>query len=332
MTGLLPTEPLIQKICSKLWGRMIDFADHDMPVPLHDWVNFLTFDVVGSLAFGGPVGFVDQGRDVDGIIKSIHDGFWLMASMGNFPLQMAWFNNPLALWMSRSLGSRRINAFPLFLEWLDARVEERYQSGLGDKPRDLLQHFIEAKDMDGKPVVKGDVMIEGVTILSAGADTTAIGILAVLGALLLHPGSITRLQTEIDDAYAELGLDGDSDELSFTAAEKLPYLSAVIKESTRLHPSVQYQLPRYAPEGGAQIGNYHVPEGTICGISPKPMNRSKEIFGEDADEWRPERWIASDPKQEEKIRYWNTHLTTVSNHVSRYINSAALTQMAVWHG
>lgn len=314
MTSILAMEPLIQDVAGSLWRRLGEFADRGESVPMHDWANFFAFDVVGSLAMGGPIGFVERGVDVDGIIRSIHDGFWLMANMGNMPLQMFWFNNPLSQWLVEKLGSRRLVAFSLFLNWLDNRVEERYRSLRSDadnKRRDMLQVFIDAKDMSGNPVKKGDVMIEGVNILGAGADTTTVGILATLGALLQNQDSARRLQAELDDAHERLGIQ-EAEDIPYTELAKLPYLSAVIKESTRLHPSIQYQLPRVAPEGGVDIGPYQVPGGMICSISPTSMNRSKEIFGPDADDWNPQRWIPDGPDDEERIKLWTSQLTTVS--------------------
>jgi len=311
MTAIQSVEPIIQDVADAMWRKMGEFADNGTPVPIDKWVNYFAFDAVGSLALGGPIGFVEQGVDVDGIITSIHDGFWLMANMGNLPLQMFWFNNPIAQWAIKAFGGERLGAFSRFLNWLEARIDERYQNGLGDKRRDMLQLFIEAKDMSGQPVKKGDVMIEGVNILGAGADTTTVGILATLGALLMHPDAISRLQQEIDKAYEDLGLDKTGGDILYPEASKLPFLSAVIKESTRLHPSIQFQLPRIVGPGGVHIGGFQVPEGMTCGINPGSMNRCKEIFGPDADEWNPDRWIAKDADDEEKIKYWNTQLTTV---------------------
>ncbi|KAL1982523.1 hypothetical protein VTN96DRAFT_1248 [Rasamsonia emersonii] len=233
-----------------------------------------------------------------------------MANMGNIPGQMFWINNALAQWLIKRFGGKRLNSFSIFLDWLDRRVSERMKNGLGDRRKDMLQHFIEAKDMDGKPVWKGDVMIEGVNILGAGADTTSIVILAVLSALLLHRPERQKLQQEIDQAYTSLGLQDPGQEISFKDAERLPYLSAVIKESMRLHPSISYQLPRVVPSSGVQIGPYYMRPGTICSISATSMNRSKEIFGDDADEWKPERWIASNEEEKERISTMNSLLTT----------------------
>lgn len=155
-------------------------------------------------------------------------------------------------------------------------------------------------------------MIKGVNILRASADTTTVDILAIRGALLLHPDSIPNLQVEINNVYQSLGLDKTGEDISFTEASKLPFLSAVVKESTRLHPSIQYQLPRIVGEASVRIGDFDVPQGMTYGISPTAMNRLKEIFGQDADEWKPDRWIPTDTQYEEKIKYWNTQLTTVS--------------------
>lgn len=311
MSSILSMEPFIQEVASELWDRFREFSKSSDAVPLHLWGNYFAFDVVGQLALGGKIGFVEHGEDIGGIIKSIHDGFYLMANMGNVPLQMFWFNNAIAQWFVKNFGGKRLNSFNIFLQWLDKRVTERMTNGLGNKRKDMLQHFVEAKDMSGQPVTKGDVMIEGVNILGAGADTTSIGILAVMGAILTHPNAKKQLQEEIDQAYRDLGLEKTGSEIDFKEAEKLPYLSAVIKESMRLHPSISYQLPRVVPAPGIQIGEHFIKPGTICSISPTSMNRSKEVFGPDAEEWRPERWIPANAEDQSRISTMNGFLTTV---------------------
>ena len=316
---MLSVEPLIQDVANTNWLKFRELVTRGKPVPIHTWANYFAFDVVGQLSLGGKLGMLEQERDVDGIIQSIHDGFWLMANMGNMPLQMFWFNNSFSRWMVKRFGGARLNALDVFLEWLEERVDERMKNGLGDTRRDMLQHFIEAKDQNGQPVKKGDVMIEGVNILGAGADTTSIAILAVLGALLLHPEVKKQLMAEIDQAYKDLGLVENQLEISFKDCETLPLLSAVVKESMRLHPSITYQLPRVVPDQGVQIGPYQFDRRTICGISPAAMNRSKEVFGDDAAEWKPERWIVKSPEDEKIISSMNHEMTTVSHPLSKFM-------------
>jgi cytochrome P450 len=320
MTSILGLEPLIQGVMDLNLRKLDELVDDGKYFPIDRMVTFFTSDVVGQLAIGGKIGFLEQGKDVDGIIQSIHDGFYLMGNMGILPLQMFWINNPVSKWFTKTFGGNRLNAFDVFIDWLDKRVEERMTNGLlPGQPRDLLQHFIEAKDPQGRQVGKTEVMIEGVNILAAGSDTTAISIVACLGYLLPNPLSKAKLIKEIDNAYRELNIDDQGREISFKEAEKLPYLSAVIMESTRLHPSIQYQLPRIVPPGGIQVGEYFLPYGTTCGVSARAVNCSREIFGSDAEEFRPERWIPLDPKDEERIKSKKSLLMTVSYHFSPFL-------------
>jgi cytochrome P450 len=69
-----------------------------------------------------------------------------------------------------------------------------------------------------------------------------------------------------------------------------------------------FQLPRYVPPEGVTIAGSFIPGGYAVSISPRSHNRLKEIFGEDADEWRPERWL----EDESKSKYMDYLLTTVS--------------------
>lgn len=312
MSSMLSMENLIQDTANQGWAKFRELVARGQPIELDKWVSYFTFDVVGTLALGGPLGMLQQEKDVDGIIGSIHDGFWLMANMGNMPLQMFWFNNAVAQWLVKKMGGKRLNAFSVFLDWLEARVDIRMKHGLGDQRRDLLQHFIDAKDQSGNPVKKGDVMIEGVNILGAGADTTTVAILAVLGAVLQHPSHKQRLIAEIDQAYKDLGLADNGTEISFKDCENLSFLSAVVKESMRLHPSITYQLPRVLPSEGLQVGKYQFDRNIICGISAASMNRSVEIFGPDASLWVPERWLAESEAEKSRVNDMNRDLTTVS--------------------
>ncbi|KAL4731516.1 hypothetical protein ACLX1H_000486 [Fusarium chlamydosporum] len=304
-------EPLIQDVMDLNLQRLGELADDGNYFSIDKMVNYFTSDVVGQLALGGMVGFLEQKMDVGGIIQSVHDGFYCTGNMAILPLQLFWISNPVSKWLTKNFGGGRLKAFDVFVDWLDKRVEERMVNGLlPDQRRDALQHFIEAKDPQGRPVDKKEVMIEGVNFLAAGSDTTSVGILTCLGYLLTNPDSKMKLMREIDEAYRELKLEDEGREISFKEAEKLPYLSAVITESTRLHPSIQYQLPRIVPSEGAQIGEYFLPEGTTCGVSAKAVNCSREIFGPDAEEFRPERWVPQSPEDEERIKKENSLLMT----------------------
>lgn len=72
---------------------------------------------------------------------------------------------------------------------------------------------------------------------------------------------------------------------------------AVMKEAMRLHPGVGFPLERYVPEGGVELCGVHIPAGTNVGVSAPVVHTLKGVFGEDADKFRPERWIDASAEQ-----------------------------------
>jgi cytochrome P450 len=155
----------------------------------------------------------------------------------------------------------------------------------------------------------GDVTKEAGNVLGAGADTTSVGIRAILYQIASHPETYQRIQKEIDTFYDNELSNGM--EISFKQCQTLPYLQAVIKEACRLHPSIVYQIPRYSPPEGITIAGHVIPPGWPVGISALSMNRSKDIFGEDANEFNPERWM----KDERRARYMDSLLATVYHYL-----------------
>ena len=75
----------------------------------------------------------------------------------------------------------------------------------------------------------------------------------------------------------------------------------------RMHPGVSFPLERVVPQGGAQLSGHNLPEGTIVGMNAAVIHRDKNIFGEDADTFRPERWMGD----EERVKLMDRHMLTV---------------------
>ena len=131
--------------------------------------------------------------------------------------------------------------------------------------------------------------------LSAGRDTTAQSLTWTFHCLLRNPAIV-------DSILSELGrLPADSNghpDLSFSAvqATSLPYLAAVFNESLRLFPPVPVELKECTaktvfPDGTA------LPKGAVVIWVPWAMGRSKVIWGEDADTFRPIRWLDFNSEQ-----------------------------------
>lgn len=125
----------------------------------------------------------------------------------------------------------------------------------------------------------------------AGSDTTAIFLRTMFHQLLTHPESLARLRAELDAAAARGAL---SETTTWKESQALPYLSACFKEAGRVHPPFGLHLERVVPAGGLEVCGTALPAGTIVGMNAWVVHRDQEIFGSDADTWRPERWLDGD--------------------------------------
>ena len=130
--------------------------------------------------------------------------------------------------------------------------------------------------------------------IQAGSDTTGILLSAIFYYLLKNPASMARLRSELDAATIE---DSASGLVTWKESQNLPYLDACIKEASRLHPPIAFPLERTVPAEGAIVGGQHLPGGTLVAMSTWVVNRDPETFGEDADSWRPERWLCAEEKR-----------------------------------
>lgn len=141
-----------------------------------------------------------------------------------------------------------------------------------------------------------DLVAESLLQILAGADTTATAIRATMLHLISHPLAYLTLQAEIDRHVRE-GLIS-SPVIKDTEASKMKYLQAVIKEGLRIWPPVTGLLSKQSAASGDEFEldgqKIFIPGDTSVGYCAWGIHRNKEIFGQDADIFRPERWLTED--------------------------------------
>lgn len=130
-----------------------------------------------------------------------------------------------------------------------------------------------------------------------------------------NPTAYEKLTAEVDAAVADGTL---SIPVAYAEAVKLPYLKACINEGMRLHPSVGLTMPRFVPAGGAIVSGFRFPEGYRVGVNGAVVQRNKEVFGPDADNFNPDRWIEGDAVRMDKtmIQFGAGPRTCIGKNVS----------------
>lgn len=131
--------------------------------------------------------------------------------------------------------------------------------------------------------------------------------------MLKNPLCLQKILAEIDGVVGSRNC--SLQPISYAESNQMPYFQAVMKEALRMHPAVGLTLERIVPTGGTEIAGRWLPEGTVVGICPWVLHRDKRVFGDDADQFRPERWLEAD---EETMRIMNRSNLAVSTSLRRY--------------
>ena len=76
----------------------------------------------------------------------------------------------------------------------------------------------------------------------------------------------------------------------------MPYFKACVRETLRIRPPTPINLPRYVAKGGMVIDGVWVPDTVEIGANPYLVHRNKNIYGEDVESFRPERWLENSEK------------------------------------
>jgi cytochrome P450 len=138
---------------------------------------------------------------------------------------------------------------------------------------------------------QSDAESEVIVQVLAGSDTTATAIRATTLHIITNPRVSPALFSEIHSAgltsrpWNSIILDAE--------ARNLPYLQAVIKEGLRIHPPAVGLVSKSVPASGDTYKGVYLPPGTKIGNCIWGVMRDKSVWGENADEFRPERWLES---------------------------------------
>ncbi|CAI0399183.1 unnamed protein product [Linum tenue] len=121
-------------------------------------------------------------------------------------------------------------------------------------------------------------------IFIAGTDTSAATVVWAMTYLMKNPIALRKAQEEVREAIEKKGFVKEED------IERLPYLSAVVKETMRLQPPAPLLLPRESSQD-CELGGYKIPAKTTVYVNAWAIGRDPEAWGENPEEFKPERFV-----------------------------------------
>lgn len=283
MESLKDLEPYVDDTLGVFFSRMNEHLGH--VIDMGKWVQLFAFDIIGEITFSRSFGFLEAAQD-DGSFSQIEGALQSAAWTGQMPW-LYWLNDYLSPIFGNHLAinARHGSLRSLAVKEISARKDR------GSDRKDILSKLFAAHDANPEGLDTAAVASMATSNIFAGSDTTAISTRAIIYYLLKNPQTKQRLVEEIDSFHHSGKL---SNVAQLAEADNMPYLQAVMYEALRMHPAVGMSLPRVVPAGGAVVDGVHLPAGSVVGANPWVVHRCKEVYGEDVEVFRPERWLQED--------------------------------------
>ncbi|KAI9807009.1 MAG: hypothetical protein M1833_002667 [Piccolia ochrophora] len=243
--------------------------------------QYFTLDVISDLAFRTPFGDLTKNEDVHDYIKTMEENLPTIIVLSNIPslnnlIKVSGLMNLLAPKVKDKKGLGRVMAV--------ARDVVAQRFGPDKTERDdmlgsFLRHGLNQEDAQSECLIQ----------ILAGSDTTATSIRATFLYIITHPQVYAKLKYEIDEAIREQRV--SSAIIRDSEAKELPYLQACIKEGLRMWPPVTSLMEKEVPAGGDVLDGRYIPGGTRIGYCAWGLQRRKDVYGENAEIFYPERWL-----------------------------------------
>ncbi|KAI0028309.1 cytochrome P450 [Vararia minispora EC-137] len=288
-------------------------------IDVMDYASRLALELVSQAGFGHSFGAI-EGKD-HGYSRALKDFNTSASKLANGILLLPTITRLVPQSLLRPIAERL--PWPALHDML--RVSDTMQTtsreiweekkrlfALGDKSvvneygegKDIMSILLKTNLSSSKDdqVTDEELLTQINTFTLAGSDTTSNSLTRILYLLSLHAEVQERLREELTEACGKAGDIGHDDLI------ELPYLEAVCRETLRLYPPAHFVyrqcledcvLPLahpYTDVNGKEHRELFVPGGgTMVYVSIVGVNRDKAIWGPDAGEWKPERWLSPLP-------------------------------------
>ncbi|KZM21436.1 uncharacterized protein EKO05_0006299 [Ascochyta rabiei] len=164
---------------------------------------------------------------------------------------------------------------------VDRKAKMKHESR---ESRDILSIMIRSNNFSDENLV--DQLL---TFMAAGHETTSSALTWASHLLSKHPDIQDRLRYEIHEYIPDPQALSDPNFDVAELLESMPYLNGVCNEVLRLYPTIP--LTARLSVRDTTVTGVFIPKGTIVFVVPWAVNRNPALWGEDAEDFVPERWI-----------------------------------------
>jgi len=278
-------------------------TNESAPIDVLSWLSKTTLDIIGLAGFNYKFGALDVDERPNELNKAFATMFRAGTQGGILQFLLTWI--PILRFIPTAGRKRTKEAQNTMKrigrDLLDASKAAAATSD-GDKgstrSRDLLSLLVRANTAvdlpDSQRLSDADVVAQISTFIIAGHETTSTSTTWALFSLTQKPDVQQKLREEL--------LQISTESPSMEDLMSLPYLDAVVREALRLHSPVSNLIKvamkddlvpldtPFTDKNGNTQYTIRVSKGDSIYIPVRAINRSKAVWGEDASEFKPERW------------------------------------------
>jgi len=283
-------------------------------IDMMDWMTRTALELIGRAGLGYSFKIMEEGSidEYGSAVRSLFPTLLDFALLiGTLPYITKIGSPRFRRFMLEKISSKRIQSIKEKIDIMEQTSEKIYRTKLaalqqGGEALDkqiggskdiislLLKENLTASEEDRLPA--SQVVGQMTTLIFGAMDTTSSALARILYLLASNADVQEKLRHEIRTAHA-------SSEFTYDALDKLPYMEAIIRETLRLHPPITVLhrrttqdtvLPLGTPvrgRDGSMITEIALPRDSNLIISVLSLNRNKALWGEDAYEWKPDRWL-----------------------------------------
>ncbi|KAJ5911698.1 uncharacterized protein N7473_001001 [Penicillium subrubescens] len=295
-------------ILDRLLPILQEAADSDKPLDVHDLNQGLTMDFVSCYLFGLQNG-------TNHLQDHSFRKHWLHMYLCRKPFEFYHQEMPYLNGWMKCLGLRVIpkycdSANDMLDAWaldLCGKAEQSMNSTDPSVEPIVYKQLKQSLDKQAaKEGVKPDraqqlneIACEMYDQLTAGFETSAVGLTYLLWQLSRHPEIQEQLREELLTLDSPILFPESSELPPAKSIDNLPLLEAIVTETLRLHAPIPGIQPRVTPEPSCSLAGYdNIPGNIRVNAQAYSLHRNPQVFP-DPESWQPKRWLKEENSLEE---------------------------------
>ncbi|KAJ3774251.1 cytochrome P450 [Lentinula raphanica] len=287
--AVLALESTVQKKVDQLVSLMKEhYISPSSSIQMASAYRAVTTDVITEYCFAQSADTMIPGFDhpIQRSVQEVVKRIWIQR---HFPfLNTAASNAPqnLVEWLSPEYKSY-VGMRTAYEHQIDGLLANPDSVSVADHET-IYHHLLNPKNRTTPS--RRELIDQAFTLLGAGSDT--VGNVCTVGTFyaLKYPSIAHKLSTELSEAWPDEGRP-----LGLTVLEKLPYLTAFIKEALRFSVGVIHPMPRQATTT-VNIAGFDIAPGTIVEMSTAFLHLNPDVFP-DPYTFNPNRWLVEDTNE-----------------------------------